>query len=217
MGTAQDIFGNLLTWLRQVMILAKVLICCALAVAVTKSPVPRQGIPIQAQQYRATLVREAHAAGGLAAPVTMFAAQLHQESNWKPTARSGVGAIGLAQFMPATAAWMANLYPADLKPGAPYDPEWAIRALVRYDLLLAKQLPKFKAGDDRYAAALSAYNGGLGWVYKDQKAATCDASLWFACVSGVPDIRTAANYKQNRDYPVRILLKIRPLYVAAGW
>lgn len=199
------------------MLLAKVVLAIGLTSAALVVAKHQPAIPAQAQKYRATLVREAHAAGGLMAPVPMFAAQLHQESQWKPTAASGVGALGLAQFMPATANWIAGLYPADLKPAAPYDPEWAIRALVRYDMGLYKQLPKFKEGDDRWAAALSAYNGGLGWVYKDQKAATCDASLWFDCVANVPDKRTPANYKQNRDYPQRILLVIRPRYQAAGW
>lgn len=179
----------------------------------------QQGIPSQANQYRAAVIREAHAAGGLDAPVPMFAAQLHQESGWKPTAKSGVGAIGLAQFMPGTAEWIANLYPADLKPGAPLDPAWAIRALVRYDYLLYRKVPKFQAGDERWAAALGSYNAGLGWILKDQKAAqgVCDESMWFTCVTNIPDKRTAANHLQSSDYPRRILLLYRPRYVAAGW
>jgi soluble lytic murein transglycosylase-like protein len=149
----------------------------------------------------------------------MFAAQLHQESGWKPTAKSGVGALGLAQFMPGSADWIANLYPADLKPAAPYDAAWAIRALVRYDYWMYKRVPKFQEGDERWAAALASYNAGLGWILKDQKAAAgvCDPSLWFACVTNVPDKRTPANHLQSSDYPVRILLKLRPIYVAAGW
>lgn len=195
----------------------KLLLAAAVTVAVAHTP-RHEGIPAQAGQYRARLVREAHAAGGLAAPVPMFAAQLHQESGWKTTAKSGVGAVGLAQFMPGTAEWIANLYPADLKPGAPYDADWAIRALVRYDIWLYARVPRFQAGDERWAAALASYNGGLGWTLKDQKMATgCNPALWFDCVAGVTDKRTAANIEQNRGYPVRILLRLRPLYVQAGW
>ncbi len=102
---------------------------------VTAGPAPRREfVPAQASLYRARVIREAHAAGGLGAPVEIFAAQIHQESGWRETAHSVVGALGICQFMPGTAQWIANLYPADLKPGAPLDSGWAIRALVRYDL-----------------------------------------------------------------------------------
>lgn len=186
--------------------------------AMIKAPAPKLlAIPAQASQYKARVIREAHAAGGLGAPVANFAAQFHQESGWKDTAKSGVGALGLGQFMPGSAAWIANVYPADLKPGAPYDADWSIRALIRYDYWLYARVPRFQAGDERWAAALASYNAGLGWILKDQKAATCDASIWFSCVATVPDKRTADNQKQSRDYPERILHRIRPSYLAANW
>src|SRR5713101_5969358 len=47
-------------------------------------------IPAQAEQYRARLTREAHEAGGLTVPEPIFAAQIHQESVWKPTAQARV-------------------------------------------------------------------------------------------------------------------------------
>lgn len=195
-----------------------ILLAGTTAVAVKHAAPRLESVPAQAGQYRARLVREAHAAGGLMAPVPMFAAQLHQESGWKTTARSGVGAIGLAQFMPGTADWIANLYPADLKPGAPLDADWAIRALVRYDYWLYKRLPKFQEGDERWAGALASYNGGLGWTMKDQKlAAGCDAAKWFGCVENVKDGRSVSNQAENRGYPTRIIVKLRPVYQAAGW
>jgi soluble lytic murein transglycosylase-like protein len=61
-----------------------------------------------------------------------FAAQLHQESGWRPDAVSPVGAQGLAQFMPATADWISQLMPG-LNSREPFNPAWAIRALVSYD------------------------------------------------------------------------------------
>lgn len=191
-------------------------LAAAFTVAVVHGPKPL-AIPAQAAPYRARLTREAHAVGGLSAPVAMFAAQIHQESGWKDTAQSGVGALGLCQFMPKSAGWIAKVYPADLKPAAPYDADWAIRALVRYDFWIYQRVPKFQTGDERWGAALSGYNSGLGWVLKNQKAATCDQSLWFGCVSTVVDKRTLDNQKQSRDYPARILHRIRPSYLAAGW
>jgi soluble lytic murein transglycosylase-like protein len=151
----------------------------------------------------------------LLAPVPIFAAQIHQESRWRPDAKSAVGALGIAQFMPGTAQWIANLYPADLKPGAPLDPNWAIRALVRYDYWLLKRLSMYQEGDERWAAALAGYNGGLGWVQKDSKLTNCN--VWFGCAELAQDGRTEASLKENRGYPERILHVLRPLYVAAGW
>src|SRR5690606_29637892 len=66
-------------------------------------------VPAAAQQHRTLLVRAANATWGLGAPVAVFAAQVHQVSAWKPEAVSRVGARGLAQFMPATAAWWCEL------------------------------------------------------------------------------------------------------------
>ena len=85
-----------------------VLVCALLALAL---PVQAQ-VPQAAQQYRALLVRTAHAVWGLDAPVAVLAAQIHQESAWNAQAISRVGAQGLAQFMPATATWIAGVDPA---------------------------------------------------------------------------------------------------------
>ncbi len=60
-----------------------------------------------------------------------------QESAWQPMVRSPVGAQGMAQFMPATATWISQLYP-QLRENKPYNPTWAIRALVQYDQHLWK-------------------------------------------------------------------------------
>jgi soluble lytic murein transglycosylase-like protein len=177
-------------------------------------------IPAQANQYRTRLTREARAAGGLTAPIATFAAQIHQESRWSPSARSGVGAMGLAQFMPGTAAWIAQIYPKDLGPAAPLDADWAIRALVRYDYNLYGQLGSFQSvppATDRWAAALASYNGGLGWTLKDQKAVVCAKTQWWSCVAGYHDARSVSNWTQNRDYPNLILIRYEPMYQKAGW
>jgi len=91
---------------------------------------------------------------------------------------------------------------------------------VYYDYWLFDRVPLFRDSDapsSRWAAALASYNGGLGWTLKDQKTATCDRSLWWACVADVTDGRTVSNITQYHNYPVLIMKRWMPLYVTAGW
>ena len=68
-------------------------------------------VPPEAKQHQRELTRNARAIFGLDAPVSLFAAQIHQESRWKVNAKSHVGGQGLAQFMPSTADWISGAYP----------------------------------------------------------------------------------------------------------
>ncbi|ELJ4477997.1 lytic transglycosylase domain-containing protein, partial [Salmonella enterica] len=122
--------------------------------------------PLAALKYRSDVIRSARVDWGLNAPVADFAAQLHQESGWNPAARSPVGAQGLAQFMPSTADWLSGLMP-HLASREPWNPGWAIRALVSYDRWLWQRVT-VPDGCERMAMTLSAYNGGLGWVNRDR-------------------------------------------------
>lgn len=177
-------------------------------------------IPRDAEQYRRTLIRAAHAEWGLDAPIATLAGQVHQESAWRSTARSPAGAQGLAQFMPTTADWMAEIYPASLGPEPqPYNPGWALRAMVMYDRWLYE---RNQATSDchRWAFVLSAYNGGQGWVNRDRKLASAkgaDKLAWFDSVERFNSGRSAANFRENRHYPRAILQRWEPLYAAAGW
>lgn len=77
----------------------------------------------------------------------VFIAQITQESGFNPSARSGSGAQGIAQFMPSTAkSYNVN----------PWDPASALDGAARYD---AAELKAFH-GD--YHQALAAYNAGPG-------------------------------------------------------
>jgi hypothetical protein len=182
-------------------------------------PVKADEIPNAAKQHRATLVRSAQLVYGLDAPIATFAAQVHQESRWRLDARSPVGAEGLAQFMPTTTEWIAAAYPKYLAGPQPYNPGWAMRALVQYDKSLLKQ-NKARNACEQWAMVLSAYNGGQGWVNKDRRlalASGADVLAWFNEIEKFNSGRSASNFNENRHYPKAILSRWEPLYEEAGW
>jgi len=82
-----------------------------------------------------------------------FCALLLQESGFAPDARSSAGAVGIAQFMLAT---------ADLNAVNPFSWSDAMRGGAR---LVGSYLVAYRgAYADPYAAALAAYNAGPGAV-----------------------------------------------------
>lgn len=175
-------------------------------------------IPRAAEAHRATLVRAAHAAWGLDAPVAVFAAQIHTESWWRNDTVSHVGAQGLAQFMPSTAKWLPSVAPETGRP-APFNPGWSLRALCVYDKWLWDRVAG-RNDFERMAFTLSAYNGGLGWVQRDKRKARAqglDDRVWFASVETVNAGRGRAAFAENRQYPRRILRERQQAYIRAGW
>jgi soluble lytic murein transglycosylase-like protein len=82
--------------------------------------------------------------------MNLLAAQLYAESGFNPFARSGAGALGIAQFMPGTAASYGLR--------DPFDPEAAIlaQAHLMHDLL--------REFDGKVSLALAGYNAGAGAV-----------------------------------------------------
>lgn len=176
-----------------------------------------QAIPRDAYRYRADLTRAARNVWGLDAPVATFAAQIHQESRWRETAVSSAGARGVAQFMPATAQWIGGAYTA-LGPGDPANPVWAIRALVTYDKHIHERI-NAATPCDRMWMTLWGYNGGPGWVTRDQAKAR-QAGADPRRVSAVEPLnagRNTAAFAENRGYPRLILTRFEPLYVQAGF
>lgn len=167
--------------------------------------------------YRSDVIRNARLEWGLSAPVADFAAQLHQESGWRPGAVSPVGAQGLAQFMPATADWISQRVP-ELRSREPFNPAWAIRALVNYDRWLWQRI-RVPDNCERMAMVLSGYNGGLGWVQRDRRLASqqgLDSVRWYGHVATVNAGRSAASWRENRHYPQRILWELAPRYLSWG-
>jgi hypothetical protein len=66
---------------------------------------------------------------------------------------------------------------------------------------------------------LSAYNGGLGWISRDQALASrqgLDPLVWFGSVERVNAGRSAANWRENRAYPQHIIYTHQPRYATWG-
>ena len=173
-------------------------------------------LPVYSVRYRAALERSAAAQFGLNAPVARLAAQIHEESGWRPNVASAY-AQGLAQFTPETAKWLPQICPEVGEPD-PWDAAWSIRAIACYDHYL---YAKASAVDDcnRWAFTLSDYNGGIGMRQREQRAARAvgaDATRWFGGMEGYR-VRSVAAWRENRGYVRDILLDLEPQYLAAGW
>lgn len=108
---------------------------------------------------------------------SIFRRQIQQESGFQEDAVSPVGAVGLGQVMPATAAkpgYGVEPLASDLLT----DPEENLRFSAEY---MRAMLDKF---DGDYSLALAAYNAGAGAVDE---------------AGGVPD------FKETKDYVSKIL------------
>lgn len=175
-------------------------------------------IPAEAWRYQRDLTRQAQFAFGLTAPVPELAAQIHQESRWHVEAVSPAGAQGLAQFMPATARWMPEIAP-ELSSPRPFDPRWSIHAMVLYMQWLTDRLEGVTPCH-QWALALSAYNGGIGWLRRDQRLAAqhrVRTDRWFEGVELYNAGRSSPAFIENRRYPRLILGRWAMLYANAGW
>ena len=176
-------------------------------------------VPVAADQYRRELTRIVQAEWGVDGPVAVFAAQVHQESRWRFSAKSPVGAQGLGQVMPSTATWLAQVFPETLGNVEPYNPAWSLMALVSYDRWLADRITA-RNTCEQFAMVLSSYNGGLGWLIRDRKLASAKAAdplAWFGSVERFNAGRSLAAFRENRGYPRLILRTFEAEYVAAGW
>lgn len=209
--------GAVFAWRASIALMA--LLSLLMLQSLLARPALAQPIPQAASAFRADLVRNARVVWGLEAPVAVFAAQVHQESGWRPRAVSHVGAQGLAQFMPDTTAWIAGIDPA-LSAAQPFSPAWALRALVSYDRWLWERTPAAYGPRDRMWVALRAYNGGLGhWQAEARMAgASAGASPSRAAVDAAcgKARRHASHCAENLGYPHRILVVLQPRYLAWG-
>ena len=179
-------------------------VACMAATVLYLAPAAAQSL---GDQYRATIQREAQIRFGIPAPVPVIAAQIQQESAWNPYARSRTGASGLMQFMPGTSAWAETVN--HWGSVDPTNPVWAIRAGVWYNRFNYDRI-KADTECDRWHFTLSAYNGGLGYVYRRQKISPQPGS-WEATGGLNPGI-LPSNQVENQTYSPRILLRHQPQF-----
>lgn len=98
-------------------------------------------------------------------------AQIHQESSFRPTARSRHGATGLMQTMPATGRRIAK--ELGIK-HVPTDPESSIAMGCCYDAKMSRMFDE-ERGWENIRFMLSAYNAGPGRIIHAQnQAEQCD-------------------------------------------
>ncbi|MFT8395946.1 NlpC/P60 family protein [Propionibacterium sp.] len=120
------------------------------------------GVP---SQYEAAVSKAGTVCQAITAPV--LAAQIAQESNWNPQARSGAGAEGISQFLPATWASAGVDGDGDGKADI-WNPADAIISQGHYMCDLASQvqhdLDTKRVHGDLVSLTLAAYNAGLGNV-----------------------------------------------------
>jgi len=118
-------------------------------------------ITLPTSQYVALARQDAINAG---IPQDYFVRQIYAESGFDPNAASPAGAVGIAQFEPATATGLGI---------NPYDPVQALDGAAR---LMASYATQYN-GD--YAKALAAYNAGGGNL--NNAVRNCGAG-WLNCV-----------------------------------
>ncbi len=114
---------------------------------------------------------------------------IRQESRFIADARSGVGAAGLMQLMPATARWTAKKIGLAYTPGAIVDRDTNLRLGNAYLKLVLDDV----GGSQAMAAA--AYNAGPGRPRKWRDGPVLDAAVW---VENIP-------FPETRDYVKKVL------------
>ncbi len=132
---------------------------------------------------------------GGAPPTPFILGIIRQESSFDASARSGAGARGMMQLMPATAMAMARRMGVEYAPGELEDPG--------YNMQLGSALLGKLVGDfgGSYVMAAAAYNAGPGrpneWSARcgDPRSAATDPLDFIECIP----------FSETRDYVMRVM------------
>ncbi len=137
-------------------------------------------------------VRTAPTGGDVAEPAFVFAIA-RQESSFDPFARSAVGARGLMQLMPRTAAGLARRLGLGYSPSRLDDPDYNMRLGAGY----LDQLVNDFGGS--YVLAAAAYNAGPArppqWITACGDPRTSDPTDFIECIP----------FAETRDYVMRVM------------
>jgi soluble lytic murein transglycosylase-like protein len=131
--------------------------------------------------------------GGFTLDPALVYAIVRQESRFDPNARSHVGATGLMQLMPTTAADIAgdDRLKSDASPLR--DPATNLRLGQDYFAWLLRRAEV----DDCVLRAIAAYNGGSGTVLRTSKSLADDSDA-LMLIESLP-------YRETRDYVERVM------------
>lgn len=145
-------------------------------------------------------------------------AQLFRESALDRFAVSPVGAKGLCQVMPATAAdWARDWFPKNVwGEVSPFDARFCILGGARYMRQL-QRFPDWRGWPDlldRHRMAQASYNAGAGNLRKAMRA--CSATSWAGVAVCLPQI-TGKHAKETTDYVTRIAKTRRDLGALPPW
>jgi soluble lytic murein transglycosylase-like protein len=135
------------------------------AAALPTLPTPPQTVPDLPAGPYVTLARAAAVEAGY--PPDLFVRQIQVESGFNPRAVSPAGAVGIAQFLPTTAAGLGI---------DPWNPQDALKGAARLMASYVRQYVGY------YAKALAAYNTGTGGVAAAIATCTPQHLPWQQCL-----------------------------------
>lgn len=122
-------------------------------------------------------------------------AQFWQESRFDPRATSPVGAMGIAQIMPATWDRFGK--------GDPYNAQDSIIAGAKCMANMIGQWSRPRPDIDRLCLAMASYNAGLGHILKAQKLSG-DKALYSEIIEHLPAV-TGKSSNETIEYVENIL------------
>ncbi len=117
-----------------------------------------RGFPVEVYAYPTDIPEFEMLAGARPVERALMMALARQESEFNPAAKSGAGARGLMQLMPATARMMARINKLPYRLSSLTDPVYNARLGTSY---MRRLLDRF---DESYIMMLAGYNAGPGRV-----------------------------------------------------